>query len=61
MFLLAESMPGSAGTVSDSGWSNTNIFQENLQTHFIKYVKAQPVLMFDGLKLNINIPVINWA
>ncbi|XP_062615613.1 uncharacterized protein LOC134277310 [Saccostrea cucullata] len=46
---------GTAGTVSASGWSNTNIFQKYLSEHFMKYVQGltnnQPVLlMYDGHK-----------
>ncbi|XP_053391184.1 uncharacterized protein LOC128554006 [Mercenaria mercenaria] len=64
--LLEGSTPGSSGTVTDSGWSNSDVFLEYLQEHFIKYVqrgnKEQPLLLiFDGHRSHINMPVIEWA
>jgi hypothetical protein len=34
--LLAGSSPGSAGTVSDSGWSNSTVFMPYIGGHFLK-------------------------
>lgn len=64
--LLDGSMAGSSGTVTDSGWSNSAVFQDFLQSHFLKYLQRGDVnqtvlLIFDGHKSHINIPVINWA
>lgn len=54
------------GMVIESGWSNAKSFQEFLEKHFIKYVQRgsedQTVLLiFDGHKSHINIPVTEWA
>lgn len=64
--LLKGSTPGSAATMSKTGWSNSSIFYDYLQHHFIKYVQrsdaSQPILLiFDGHKSHINIPVLEWA
>ncbi|XP_060572583.1 uncharacterized protein LOC132730626 [Ruditapes philippinarum] len=64
--LMEGSSPGAQGTVTDSGWSNTAIFLEYLETHFLKYVQRPnsetPVLLiYDGHKSHINLQVINWA
>ncbi|XP_045188616.2 uncharacterized protein LOC123546428 [Mercenaria mercenaria] len=64
--LLEGASPGTQGTVTESGWSNSDVFLEYLDTHFLKYVQRpsedQPLLLiFDGHKSHITIPVINWA
>jgi hypothetical protein len=64
--LLDGSNAGSSGTVTESGWSNSAVFLEFLETHFLKYLQRQDpeqtvLLIFDGHKSHINIPVINWA
>ncbi|CAC5407979.1 EEA1 [Mytilus coruscus] len=38
--LLSGGMPGTDGRVSDSGWSNTELFLRYMQEHFIKYVPS---------------------
>jgi hypothetical protein len=38
------STPGAVGTVSDSGWSNSQIFLDYLKHHFKLYVPRQNVL-----------------
>ncbi|XP_045213569.1 uncharacterized protein LOC123564232 [Mercenaria mercenaria] len=56
--------PGSAGTMSDSGWSNSLIFLDYLKMHFSKYVPAsnEPVLlMFDGHKSHVNMTLKEWG
>ena len=64
--LLSGSTTGAQGCVSDSGWSNTKVFHDFLENHFLKYIQrendAQTVLLiFDGHKSHINISVIEWA
>ncbi|XP_053390074.1 uncharacterized protein LOC123531140 isoform X2 [Mercenaria mercenaria] len=64
--LLAESTPGVSGCVTDSGWSNSDTFLKYLNDHFLKFVQrpdeSQPILLiFDGHRSHINIPVIEWA
>lgn len=39
--LLQGSSPGTEGTVSESGWSNSGIFIDYLKSHFTKYVNVQ--------------------
>ena len=50
---------GSAGSVSDSGWSNTSIFQEYLLTHFFRYAQGSAaeykLILYDGHKIIIII------
>ena len=64
--LLQGATIGSAATMSKSGWSNSFIFQEYLENHFIKFIQrsdpSQPIIVpFDGHKSHINIPVTEWA
>ncbi|XP_045199039.2 uncharacterized protein LOC123553374 [Mercenaria mercenaria] len=64
--LLAGTTPGSDGTMSPSGWSNSTVFLKYLQSHFIKYIQRadqhQPILIIlDGHKSHINLPVLEWA
>ncbi|XP_041360715.1 uncharacterized protein LOC121376969 [Gigantopelta aegis] len=64
--LLAGCTAGTAGTVSETGWSNTGIFQKYLKEHFSKYVPAassdKPVLiLYDGHTSHINVSLIQWA
>ena len=64
--LLSGSTPGADGTVSDSGWSNSEIFQQYLDTHFQKYVQGrnsdEPILLlYDGHRSHITLPLIDWA
>ena len=48
------------GTVTQSGWSNTDVFTTYLQQHFLKYVQgrdeSQPILvLYDGHKSHFSI------
>ncbi|XP_041361965.1 tigger transposable element-derived protein 1-like [Gigantopelta aegis] len=63
---------GTAGTVSETGWSNSEIFQMYLSDpdlstfNFTKYAppasSEQPILiLYDGHKSHINISLIQWA
>ena len=64
--LMAGATEGAAGTVSDSGWSNSVIFEHYLKNHFLKFV-AQPteaekvLILYDGHKSHVNIGLIEWA
>ena len=58
------STPGAVGTVSDSGWSNSQIFLDYLKHHFKLYVPGQNdkiLLLLDGHKSHVSLPVIEWA
>ena len=64
--LMKGQTPGSAGTVTTSGWSNAAVFREYLQDHFIKYVQgrdsSEPVLiLYDGHRSHFSLDLIEWA
>ncbi|XP_071095056.1 uncharacterized protein [Haliotis cracherodii] len=64
--LLSGCTPGLTGTVTETGWSNTEVFQHYLQSHFKKHAVAAseefPLLvLYDGHKCHISIPLITWA
>ena len=63
--LLAGSSPGTDGTVSDSGWSNSSVFRDYLEGHFLKYVPggaSEPiVLLLDGHKSHVSVGLTEWA
>ena len=64
--LLEGKTPGTDGTVSDSGWSNSEIFREYVEHHLVKYLPERcsetPVLLlYDGHKSHINLGIIDWA
>ena len=63
--LLAGALPGTQATMSETGWSNTKIFQMYLNKYFLKYVptnKDEPLLLiYDGHSSHINVPLIEWA
>jgi hypothetical protein len=57
---------GAKGTMSESGWSNSEIFKEYLKSHFLPYVRPvnsqQPVLLiYDGHSSHKTPDVIRWA
>ncbi|XP_076100748.1 LOW QUALITY PROTEIN: uncharacterized protein LOC143069829 [Mytilus galloprovincialis] len=63
--LLEGATPGADGSVSETGWSNSEIFQSYLETHFIKYVTGMQdkhsLLLYDGHSTHITPDVIDWA
>ena len=61
--LMEGASPGAAGTVSQSGWSNGEVFQTYLETHFIKFaVGKRPILLlYDGHRSLISPQLIDWA
>ena len=63
--LMQGATPGAAGCVSESVWSNSEIFKSYLKDHFIKYVPGRTddhvLLLFDGHKSHISVDVITWA
>ncbi|XP_038072690.1 tigger transposable element-derived protein 1-like [Patiria miniata] len=57
---------GTGGTISDSGWSNSDIFERYLKEHFMKYslpaTSDDPVLLlYDGHRSHVSLPLIQWA
>lgn len=64
--LLEGSSPGTHGTVTDSGWSNSTVFLEYLENHFLKFIQrpnseTPVILIYDGHRSHVNLQVINWA
>ena len=63
--LMAGATPGAAGRVSDSGWSNSQIFREYLEDHFLKYVPLKDgqkvLLLLDGHKSHASVRLAQWA
>ncbi|CAC5414122.1 unnamed protein product [Mytilus coruscus] len=63
--LMNGATPGAVGAVSDSGWSNTNIFRQYLTDHFLKYVPGRNndniLLLLDGHKSHVAVDIIEWA
>lgn len=63
--LLAGSSPGTDGTVTESGWSNSSVFRDYLQHHFLKYVPGgteEPILLLlDGHKSHVSVDLVEWA
>ena len=64
--LMEGKIYGADGTVTQSGWSNTDVFRTYLQQHFLKYVQgrdeSQPILvLYDGHKSHFSIELIEWA
>ncbi|XP_052071024.1 uncharacterized protein LOC127709474 [Mytilus californianus] len=64
--LLENKSTGADGDVSESGWSNTEIFRKYMANHLLKYIPHRtsdvPVLiLFDGHKSHISLELIEWA
>ncbi len=63
--LLEGSSAGAHGTVSKTGWSNSSVFLEYLQNHFLQYAKSGPddhiLLLYDGHRSHISPFLVDWA
>ncbi|XP_052778555.1 uncharacterized protein LOC128215995 [Mya arenaria] len=62
--LMDGATPGSAGTMSDSGWSNSSVFLKYLENHFLRHVNTRdrPVLaLFEVHKSHVNLTLANWG
>ena len=64
--LLDGASPGADGTVSATGWSNSEIFSAFMKDHLIKFLPSRdpdnPVLvLYDGHKSHVPISLIEWA
>ena len=64
--LLEGASAGVSGTMSESGWSNTEIFSQYMQEHLIKYLPARSensyaLVLYDGHKSHVSLPLIEWA
>ena len=59
---------GAAGTMSKSGWSNSEVFQSYLNKHCLKYSNVstgsptEPTLvLYDGHRSLVSLTLTNWA
>ncbi|XP_041379546.1 uncharacterized protein LOC121392379 [Gigantopelta aegis] len=63
--LLEGATIGTNGTVSKSGWSNSDIFQTWLADHFAKYAKVggdkKTLLLYDGHRSHISPYLVDFA
>jgi len=64
--LMQGASVGAKATMSESGWSNTDVFKDYMENHFLKYVHrtdaTQPVLLlFDGHTTHTSPEMILWA
>lgn len=64
--LLEGATPGTSGTVTPTGWSNTEVFANYMQHHLLKYLPPrssdEPVLvLYDGHKSHVSLNLIEWA
>ncbi|MES9882742.1 MAG: hypothetical protein ABW185_17890 [Sedimenticola sp.] len=63
--LMEGASVGAQGTVSKSGWSNSSVFMDYIQNHFVRYAKADPeepiLLLYDGHRSHISPFLVDWA
>lgn len=63
--LLQGATPGADGCVSDSGWSNSEVFRNYLEHHFMKFVPTHSdqkiLLLLDGHKSHVSVGLVEWA
>lgn len=65
--LMKGASPGAKGVMSDSGWSNAQIFREYIENHFLPNVRRgsndnQPILLlYDGHSSHVSKQLIEWA
>jgi hypothetical protein len=62
--LLEGASAGADGCVTESGWSNSEVF-EYIKTHLMKYLPATDdediLVLYDGHKSHVTVPLIQWA
>ena len=64
--LMKGASPGADFEMSESGWSNSGIFQHYLQDHFLKYAvrggeDQHILLLYDGHRSHISPYLIDWG
>ena len=62
--LLKGCCPGANDTVTESGWSNSTVFLQCMNTHFLKHAPSIcfPLLvLFDGHKSHVNMTLRDWS
>ena len=62
---LKDAPPGSAGAMTNNGWSTGDIFFYYLQNHFYKFASPSAtnklILIYDGHKTHVNVQCARWA
>ena len=57
--------PGATGTVPETGWSNTEIFEDYMKNHLINYIPSRnsdhALILCDGHKSHVSLGLIDWA
>jgi hypothetical protein len=60
--LIDGGLPGTDYTVTESCWSNADVFQEYMKDHFSKYVHVKEgehlLVLYDG---HVMLSLIDWA
>ena len=63
--LLDGATPGTTGRMSDSGWSNSELFRDYLENHFLRHVPInvdqKVLLLLDGHKSHASVGLSQWA
>ena len=63
--LLHGSTPGAAATLSETGWSNSEVFRTYLETHFLKFIPGRSgekvLLILDGHRSHVSVGLVDWA
>ena len=64
--LLEGTSPGAAETVSETGWSNTEILSDYMKNNLLKFLTSRsddsPVLiLYDVHKSHVSLGLIEWA
>ncbi|KAH3772633.1 hypothetical protein DPMN_173974 [Dreissena polymorpha] len=64
--LMDGATAGAMAAMSETGWSNLDVFKQYMETHFLKYANrsdmSQPLmLIFDGHSTHTSPEMINWA
>lgn len=59
-------LPGSTFTLTESGWSNGEVFKDYVQNHLIKFLPNRNadehvLLLYDGHNSHISVPLIEFA
>lgn len=64
--LMNGKTPGTAGVMSSSGWSNSEIFAQYMKKHFLTYCQGRNVddtilVLYDGHRSHVSLGLIEWA
>ncbi|XP_061196712.1 uncharacterized protein LOC133204990 [Saccostrea echinata] len=64
--LLRGKSVGADGTMTPSGWSNSEVFRSYMKNHFLKYVQGRDqsatiLALYDGHRSHISLDLIDWA